>query len=64
MKNRLSRLFIVLALVLLVADLAWVLPRLAPTLLAAARASPGAVLLAGALGLLIAAGLLRTHPRS
>jgi hypothetical protein len=63
MKNRLSRLFITLALVLLVADLAWVLPRLAPTVLHAALASPGAVLLTGALGLLVAAGLLRSQPR-
>jgi hypothetical protein len=61
MKNRLASAFIALALALLAADLVWVLPRLTP-LLATLRASPGAVLLASALGLLVAAGLLRSHP--
>ena len=63
MKSRLASLLIGLALVLLAGDLVWVLPRLAP-LFDSVRASPGAAMLASALGLLIAARLLRSHPGS
>lgn len=60
MRDRIAKGMIVLAVLLLVGDLLWVLPRLAPYLLAAVRRAPEALLLAGALGLLIAAQVMRS----
>jgi hypothetical protein len=63
MRNRIAKILIVLAVLLILGDLAWVLPRLAPFLLDAVRKAPEATMLAGALCLLIAAWVVRRQPR-
>jgi hypothetical protein len=63
MRDRIAKLFIVLAAVLILADLAWVFPRLAIPLLDAVRRSPELVMLAAAFGLLIAARVVRSGRR-
>jgi uncharacterized membrane protein YeiB len=60
MRDRITKGMIVLAVLLLAGDLLWVLSRLAPILLAAVRRAPEALLLAGALLLLIAAQVVRS----
>ena len=60
MRNRIAKILIVLAVLLILGDLAWVLPRLASFLLDAVRKTPEAAMLAGALCLLIAAWAMRS----
>jgi hypothetical protein len=60
MRDRIAKGMIVLAVLLLLGDLLWVLPRLAPVLLIAIRRAPEILLLAGALLLLIAAQVVRS----
>jgi hypothetical protein len=64
MRNRIAKLLILSAALLILGDLAWVLPRLAPFVLAAVRRAPETAMLAGALCLLIAAWVIRRRPRS
>ena len=66
MRNRIAKLLILSAALLILGDLAWVLPRLAPFLLAAVRRAPETAMLAGALCLLVAAWVIRSgrRPRS
>lgn len=59
MRDRIAKILILLAVLLILGDLAWVLPRLASYLLGAVRKAPEAMMLAGALGLLIAAWAVR-----
>jgi len=59
MRDRIAKILIGLAVLLLLGDLAWVLPRLASYLLDTVRKAPEAAMLAGALGLLIAAWAVR-----
>jgi hypothetical protein len=59
MRDRIAKLLIGLAVVLILGDLAWVLPRLAPSMLRAVHDSPETAILGTALALLIAAWLLR-----
>ena len=61
MRDRIAKILIVLADLLILGDLAWVLPRLASYLLDAARKAPEAAMLAGALCLLIAAWAVRAR---
>jgi hypothetical protein len=60
MRDRIAKLFIGLAVVLILGDLVWVFPRLAAALLDAVHRAPETALLAGALGLLLAAWALRS----
>jgi hypothetical protein len=64
MRDRIAKLLIGLAAVLILADLAWVFPRLAFLLLDAVRRSPEVAMLAGALGLLVAAWAVRPGRRA
>lgn len=59
MRDRIAKILIGLAVLLLLGDLAWVLPRLTPFLLGAVRKAPEATMLAGALCLLIVAWAVR-----
>ena len=59
MRDHIAKILIVLAVLLILGDLAWVLPRLAPFLFDAVRKAPEATMLAAALGLLIAAWVIR-----
>jgi hypothetical protein len=59
MRDRIAKLLIGLAVVLILGDLAWALPRLAPSMLRAVRDSPETAILGTALALLVAAWLLR-----
>lgn len=63
MRDHIAKVLIVLAVVLILGDLVWVLPRLAPFLLDAVRRAPEITLLAGALCLLIAAWVVRSGRR-
>lgn len=63
MRDRVAKLLIVLATLLLLGDLAWIFPHLASLLLAAVRRSPEGAILAAALALLITAGVIRRRPR-
>jgi hypothetical protein len=60
MRNRIAKILILTAVLLLLGDLAWVLPRLAPFLLHAVQRAPETAMLVGALGLLIAARVVRS----
>jgi hypothetical protein len=64
MRDRIAKLLISLAVVLILGDLAWVFPRVAFLLLDAVRRSPEMAMLAGALGLLIAARVVRSGQRA
>jgi len=64
MRERVAQGLIALAWVLLAADFAWVLPRLARYLETVVHDSPEAVILAGALLALVAARLVRRAPRT
>lgn|GEM_PF-6738953 len=61
-RNRIAKLLIILAAILLLGDLVWIFPHLASLLLAAVRRSPEGALLAAALALLITAGVIRRRP--
>jgi len=63
MRDHIAKILIVLAVLLLLGDLAWVLPRLAPFLLGAVRKAPETAMLAGALCLLLAAWAVRSRDR-
>jgi hypothetical protein len=60
MRDRIAKLFIGLAVLLILGDLVWVFPRLAAALLDAVRRAPETALLAGALCLLLAAWAIRS----
>jgi len=59
MRDRIAKLLIGLAVVLILGDLAWALPRLAPSVLQAVRDSPETAILGTALAFLVTAWLLR-----
>ena len=63
MRDRIAKLLIGLAVVLLLGDLVWVFPRLVSALLDAVRRAPETALLAGAFGLFLAAWVIRSGRR-
>ena len=58
-RDRIAKLLIILAAILLLGDLVWIFPHLASLLLTAVRRSPEGTMLAAALALLVAAWVIR-----
>ncbi len=58
-RDRIARLLILLAAILLLGDLVWIFPHLTSLVLAAVRRSPEGTMLGAALALLVAAWVIR-----
>jgi len=58
-RDRIAKLLIILAAILLLGDLVWIFPHLTSLLLDAVRRSPEGTMLAAALALLVAAWVIR-----